>query len=381
MADYVEKKLYLSDVKTNSVKYRWNELGYYFKEIEKTFYELGLNGEVLKRESLFLNYLNEWKPNKKYEFEYAANGDLNSVEYFFYTLDDVWKPIVKLEMEYDNNSNMIDAVHYEGIANQQWRPKLKDSFIYNGLVLEERLTQGWDSISSEWNAQLMDSTVYHYNIEGFCDTVYKYQNLDGNGLELHFKKVYSYDVNGNIVEFYLNQKDDLNQSIEPSYLAEIAYVDNVPTALVSSTWDATTEAFKRYRKTNFIYNDQLLTSVYSNEWDELSNSWVFDNSEGGQRFTFYYEDIYTTSGVNTIESAAEFKIFPNPSSEKINIELDEGNIENIEIINQAGEVVFSNQDPIQAKILTVPVGYLESGVYFVNIHSGNQLGTKKIIVK
>ncbi|MCF6357803.1 MAG: T9SS type A sorting domain-containing protein, partial [Draconibacterium sp.] len=73
----------------------------------------------------------------------------------------------------------------------------------------------------------------------------------------------------------------------------------------------------------------------------------------------------------------KIKIYPNPVSTELTIEVEGNNkIINYEILNSIGQVV------VEGNLLektTVPISYLTSGFYFVKLEIGNTYKFKKII--
>ena len=69
-------------------------------------------------------------------------------------------------------------------------------------------------------------------------------------------------------------------------------------------------------------------------------------------------------------------IYPNPTSDQLRIDIGENNIQTIEILNTAGKVAMSLNQPIGN--VSIDIEHLSSGVYFVNLTSAAGTITKKI---
>lgn len=82
----------------------------------------------------------------------------------------------------------------------------------------------------------------------------------------------------------------------------------------------------------------------------------------------------------TVQEIKEAKVYPNPASEKITIELPQGaNEVQLVVLDNLGKIVIEETMNSEEKELNV--SKLEQGLYFVQIISGDIKETKKVIVK
>ncbi|MEQ9307044.1 MAG: T9SS type A sorting domain-containing protein, partial [Marinoscillum sp.] len=82
-------------------------------------------------------------------------------------------------------------------------------------------------------------------------------------------------------------------------------------------------------------------------------------------------------------SIKEAKIYPNPVSEFVTIELGSKASEGVTVVvyNMAGlKVLDQNFDQPNTRY-RIPVEYLNSGVYLIEVQAGNQSVTKRIIIE
>ncbi|MFC1731955.1 T9SS type A sorting domain-containing protein [candidate division KSB1 bacterium] len=82
------------------------------------------------------------------------------------------------------------------------------------------------------------------------------------------------------------------------------------------------------------------------------------------------------------EVANEFKIYPNPASDKLNITFNQLDYENavVSIVNLLGERIYSSH--INDKYFTIDVSGFSDGIYLITIRSENRfLSFRKIIVQ
>lgn len=88
----------------------------------------------------------------------------------------------------------------------------------------------------------------------------------------------------------------------------------------------------------------------------------------------------TSTGISTIMSSSKLNIYPNPTTGKVYIQSDKNNeIESIVIRNSIGQEIYTNKHITENSNEIELVG--KSGIYYVEIISGNQKITKKLIKK
>jgi len=99
---------------------------------------------------------------------------------------------------------------------------------------------------------------------------------------------------------------------------------------------------------------------------------------GGNVFTKGYAKVYDLSGVLSTKkiNAVNFNVYPNPSSDVLNIELDDNAVlENVTIYNNLGQKIKS------AKTIVVDVSNLAKGLYFVEVTTNIGKADQKVIIK
>lgn len=83
------------------------------------------------------------------------------------------------------------------------------------------------------------------------------------------------------------------------------------------------------------------------------------------------------AGINEYTLDNAFVIYPNPASNKVNIQLNKFNAATVEITNQLGQIVKSLQ--LESNNETIDISDLNSGIYFVKTTSENKTSVKKLI--
>ena len=92
-------------------------------------------------------------------------------------------------------------------------------------------------------------------------------------------------------------------------------------------------------------------------------------------------DIKTLAILSVIlEESNLFKLFPNPTNEKLTISFTERISGNVSFINLAGKTVFE-QNLLNQKLVEINVSYFKKGIYLVLIKTNQELYSQKVIIE
>ncbi len=73
-------------------------------------------------------------------------------------------------------------------------------------------------------------------------------------------------------------------------------------------------------------------------------------------------------------------IFPNPADGKVTVQLDQGNIDNISLMDLNGSILYSEEN-IPSSTMEIPTEILSQGMYLLKITSENGTTVKKLVVE
>lgn len=111
----------------------------------------------------------------------------------------------------------------------------------------------------------------------------------------------------------------------------------------------------------------------------LASIYTLSSTHGPQSSASYISNLPVS--MNEITRDASCKVFPNPASEKVNIELSTTGNVNVKLINASGHQVKTTAF-VKGQNLQLDVSALPEGLYFARIVQGEtNLVTKKIVVK
>jgi hypothetical protein len=109
----------------------------------------------------------------------------------------------------------------------------------------------------------------------------------------------------------------------------------------------------------------------------LSNDSLVSPNSGNNTVTFHY--MGTASNLNDIEKA-EIKIYPNPCSNFLNIDLENEFAENLLITDQSGKTILEMTN-LNSKELRIDISDFPEALYFISLKKGKEMHSSMFRVK
>ncbi|WP_294670721.1 T9SS type A sorting domain-containing protein [uncultured Fluviicola sp.] len=89
---------------------------------------------------------------------------------------------------------------------------------------------------------------------------------------------------------------------------------------------------------------------------------------------------FCVNGTNSLnEYTSSWKLYPNPTSEHLTIEVTSGGLKTIDVLNATGQIIQTIQSDEDA--ITIPASTLAKGMYFIRLSSNEGTSQKSFIVK
>jgi len=147
-----------------------------------------------------------------------------------------------------------------------------------------------------------------------------------------------------------------------------------------SIWNADSNEFRNVFQYAYTYNsyDQCTSVSSASNWDDSLFSPIANIDF---RYALSYEEYDDGLGIGRDPVNSGFQMSPNPAHDEITVRVHEGTINRIRIVDLTGKVVFGSKAGMSAAKLTLPVGQLSDGIYFLQVQTGNQTGSRTFIVK
>lgn len=284
------------------------------------------NGDMQLTERISeTNYTGSWTNSSKFMYTYNGNGLLTGYTSFGWVAN-AWLNSYQYQYTYDNNGNRIEALEqYWDSNSSSWKPSSKINSTFTNNVETEAIKQIYNENNSTWENNSRTISTLDSN------DVYTEKVQQGwqSGMWNNFsKQTYSYNGDGNgdsTVTFNWNQNN--------------------------SAWDLT-------ELKTFFYN---LNMALHQEVSQLyqgggSNPW-----QPNSRTTYTYDSFQGLDGIEVVA----LNVYPNPTSDLINIQLESAEKAIAVIYNSNGEVVGTQR--LAGKVNSIPLSHLPAGNYFIQL--------------
>lgn len=276
-----------------------------------------------------------------------------------------WVNEYKITVTYNSNNLPNELIEFEWIGSQ-WVNEERTTYTYNAngkiisSVFEEWLGSQW--VNSE-------KTVYTYNINNklITDRGADWDDFNGNWAQNGDKTEYEWDATGNKtqdIDYY--RYDGNNYQYKDEYTYDTT---KLMSSFAHPFKDKT--GFDYFEEGGFPYVNKLL-SENSFSYNSITNSF-----EISSRTTYNYNNAITLSTDSFKKEVATITVYPNPTSDYINIHSESNTgIDTIIVTDLSGKKVLE-----QNKTSRVDVQNLSKGIYLLQISVGDNKETRKFIKK
>lgn|GEM_PF-3845359 len=280
--------------------------------------------------------------------------------------EDTWLDYQRWTYEYDLNNRLAVQTLEEFTVNLNdewvWQPFDRYLYDYNSLHQKiSQLYQTWSPFSDWTNDHIV---LYTYEDSQLSSELVKLYSDDTITFD-RYRTNYFYSDSEQLTSF--EKYEYISDSWIPSEKEENLY--DVQDKLIQTTrysWKQELQDYKLSSRDSLLYNlDNLLeekvTQIFPNEsWDNYRR----------YRYT-YPTPTYIPS------STAQYRLYPNPASQLINIQFNNSGDRTIDILDLQGRIVHSyrTQD-IQVQL---PIAYLPAQVYIIRTQQNSNVQTLKFI--
>ncbi|WP_264529331.1 T9SS type A sorting domain-containing protein [Flavobacterium sp. N502540] len=251
-------------------------------------------------------------------------------------INNTWENSVKVNSTYDSKGNIISNF-IQMWSQNTWKDSQFDDYSNNSDGLVTQITrQKWNNSSSKWENFSQSTYTYNSSKKVSIETMNLWEN--NKWIE---RGVYtnSYDTNGFLTNHLRQDRDRTTAALVNE--EQTTYTNN-PNGTVK----------------------QNLTEI----WDNSSKSW-------GNSFRSTFEYDKNLGIADLIKS--QLKIFPNPTTDFINVHLEGANDTKVSIIDALGKVI--HKENFVGNDFSVNVMNLNKNVYFIKLENGEKVQVKKFI--
>jgi hypothetical protein len=306
--------------------------------------------------------------------KYTLNSKEKPVDYVVQVLDtaaSAWANARRTESTYQDDTTLTgETLSAWDTSGNYWTPLQKNQYhYYSNNLLYEEIIQFWNY--GGWYVALR--YVYEYNDNSDILRI-KLQNMYGSWVD-SYQTLYTYNVNGKLTERLYQVRLDsgwVNLS-QNKYSYDN---NNNQTQYSIMQWDYTThQVIYGY---NYIYtydSNNMRTLSVVQRWNTADNDW-----------RNYYKRIYYNSlhisSVNDLRVEKLMSVYPNPSSDKITIELpSQENIRSCTITIYGIDGRLLMQQKSSGSRSVIDVRPLPVGLYFIRLDNITGISTGKFVKK
>lgn len=314
-----------------------------------------------------------WVNDTKYIYTYI-NGRLETkIEQYWHTSQSAWKNSWKGNYEYNSQGQLISGITQDwNSSNTSWENDIKYTLGYTNNLYTDLIIEEWDNTNSVWvNSYKYSSTRDASGLvsQGLTENY----NVAASTWEPYRKYIYNHDANGNrteeiIQEFYGGAWQYVQKWT-------LTYDNNLLVKMFLATFDASANQMENIGGYEYYYNNNdLVKSISLKLYDSGDLDYSSTTHISEARFN-YEPNPVSVEEVNV----QDLVLYPNPANDHIQLKMEKGLIENIQIIDALGRTVFASQENAQSNYVTIPTSHLANGIYFLRIN--NQQAAKSFVVQ
>ena len=319
------------------------------------------------RHSIYLGVTtlsNEWET---IELTFDSRPDVNMS-------DDGLTSVILL---FNGNTNTNDTYYFDNLYGPEFTNQCDGQVLNPAVNLSD-----WDC---NWNLGICPSGTpcasFDY-VSGWLNQGYNPDNSTINNSKYSGEYTRNPDANG--------------EDVLVSYLSEGALDLSVNKYFNFKVYGPPRPIYVSFQDDNnnqiYAYNSALSSN---NQWQQFSvdlssvasqsiTRFVMFIDQGVVNWDLYFLDDFNLSStpllINEINESNLISVFPQPAKNSLNIQvkLNNNEINTLDLYNSQGKILSSNVLNKNDENINLDVSQFKSGIYFIKVHSKNNLYTKKV---
>jgi hypothetical protein len=357
----------------NYTHQKWNLLGRTLRYYDSLYQQVKI--EIYS----WYSSTNTWQAYEQLRYQYDSSGLLSQkIVATGFNSNNTWKDRYRMDYVYNSASQIDTIFHYDNdslITNWQFLYITVNSYNSAGNITKS-ISQVNDSLG---NYQDISRYFYEYNASNYLTLFWsEYISSKTNKWTGWWKYRLYYDANNNITSHWGYDYDSTNHAWD----SVLVYASDFESSL--SNQDIIIPR-NDYLFQGLMHFDELYPLMrqsnnalkhYSTYREDYLSGVYYQN----YYYTFYYSAI--DASISNLDSRKLIRIFPNPTSKFLNIEIenqnnDEGTIEIYDIQGRK----FYNFKSSSNKRIQIDVSQLKAGLYFIKYNSNQQSAINKFIIE
>jgi hypothetical protein len=319
------------------------------------------------RHSIYLGVTtlsNEWET---IELTFDSRPDVNMS-------DDGLTSVILL---FNGNTNTNDTYYFDNLYGPEFTNQCDGQVLNPAVNLSD-----WDC---NWNLGICPSgtpcTSFDY-VSGWLNQGYNPDNSTINNSKYSGEYTRNPDANGEDVLVSYFSEGALDLSVNKYFNFKVY---GPPRPIYVSFQDDNNNEI-------YAYNSALSSN---NQWQQFSvdlssvasqsiTRFVMFIDQGVVNWDLYFLDDFNLSStpllINEINESNYISVFPQPAKNSLNIQvkLNNSEINTLDLYNSQGKILSSNVLNKNDENINLDVSQFKSGIYFIKVHSKNNLYTKKV---
>lgn len=329
--------------------------------------------------TIALNNTLDWMINKYQSYGYT---DI-VIDTFIYSSFEAYNLIVtKMGTDYPDTYYVMDG-HYDSKTGTG----TNDNGSGTSIIMETaRLMK---DIPTKYSVKFIHFSMEEVGLVGSTHYVNNIAFPNGMDIKLLLNIDEVGGVNGMTNNTIVCERDEFNPSAANA--ASAAFTDTLATC-VGLYSNLLTDISYAYSSDYmpFQAKDYVITGLFEDNYsphahtssDSIGNMdipYVYEIAQATVGASLYFAVAYEPTGIEE-ENDNRFIVYPNPSSDVINIRTEVGakKPDSYQLINYLGEIV--SQEKINSTHHTVSVRNIPSGIYFLKLETEGKISSKKIII-
>ncbi|XZF13499.1 T9SS type A sorting domain-containing protein [Chitinophagaceae bacterium MMS25-I14] len=314
-----------------------------------------------------------WSNSIRDSFSYSGNNLVLSVRQQWG--NSTWQNVTRFSYTYSGSNRT--SIKNEGWSSGSWHNSELYTYTYSGNNQTEELDQSWRTDSNIWRNN--NRISYTYLGSNMLSKTEQTWNIYNGGWDNQIEYIYTYNGtnctsmtslqwNADSVKWYNYQR------------ALYPHTGSNLDSIISQQWHGFDSTWNNMWSRAFLHDASgNVTTAYSCLWS--GSGWVLAPGFNEAKINYYYE-LYSTNVATMQNNIGNASLFPNPvtgSQAYLNYYTGEVTPCNIQLLNMAGQVLYQTSEPgsIGDHMISIPVGTLPHGLYFVEMH--NKAGQKQTL--
>ncbi|MCY1721926.1 T9SS type A sorting domain-containing protein [Prolixibacteraceae bacterium Z1-6] len=355
-------------------KYYGNDSSYQYK----IQYQKSTNENQTVREEIQYQWQNGWQEKVKNEYTYNSEGELTkSAVYVMDSITAQWQKTIKNTYGYKYGKKESNVTQKMDSISHTWKNAFKYEYEYNNSdSVTHQLMYCWNDEANEWENYYKYEYFYNYlNCQDSC-CQYRWDSV-ANQWAWQYKHEFQYNINNQLEKQYQFCYDSIKNQWDSCECNLYEYKNKYLYKHEYCTYDSVNNEWDYEWKHEYFYDAEgQIKQIHWYKHSSLKSTasdWELDTKD-----FYYYSDAVT--GITDAGNLAmhEIRIYPNPASEQLTLEM--GNNENcrLQIIDITGKII--HQYSINKNKTTIPLTEFKPGAYFFVVDNGISRRANKVII-